>query len=164
MSAKSAVDKRSNVIWVFGDQHRAQALGCNGDGNVHTPNIDNLAAGGVHFNRALSGFPLCCPTRGSLLTGRYPHHCVPGHEHRLPEDQPTIANVFNEEGYETAYFGKWHLDGFQESEGEERTISCLRSAGEASDAGSDMKTTTVRGIAGCTAGRRRSLPLSASGF
>ncbi|MCQ6563221.1 sulfatase-like hydrolase/transferase [Paenibacillus mendelii] len=68
---------RPNVIWVFGDQHRAQALGCSGDPNVHTPNIDNLAAGGVNFNRALSGFPLCCPTRGSLLTGRYPHRCVP---------------------------------------------------------------------------------------
>ncbi len=117
VSVNSAADRRPNVIWVFGDQHRAQALGCNGDSNVHTPNIDNLAAGGVNFNRALSGFPLCCPTRGSLLTGRYPHHCVPGHERRLPEDQPTIANVFNEEGYETAYFGKWHLDGFQESEG-----------------------------------------------
>ena len=117
MSVKSATNDRPNVIWVFGDQHRAQALGCNGDGNVHTPNIDNLAAGGVHFNRALSGFPLCCPTRGSLMTGRYPHHCVPGHEHRLPEEQPTIAHVLNDEGYETAYFGKWHLDGFRENQG-----------------------------------------------
>ncbi|GGD93932.1 sulfatase family protein [Paenibacillus nasutitermitis] len=108
---------RPNVIWVFGDQHRAQALGCSGDPNVHTPNIDNLAASGVYFNRALSGFPLCCPTRGSLLTGRYPHRCVPGHEHRLPEGQPTIADVFNEEGYSTAYFGKWHLDGYEERNG-----------------------------------------------
>ncbi|OUS78602.1 hypothetical protein B1748_00565 [Paenibacillus sp. MY03] len=108
---------RANVIWVFGDQHRAQALGCNGDMNVHTPNIDNLAASGVNFNQALSGFPLCCPTRGSLLTGRYPHNCVPGHEYRLPEGQPTIANVFNDAGYATAYFGKWHLDGFKESNG-----------------------------------------------
>jgi arylsulfatase A-like enzyme len=109
--------KRPNVIWILGDQHRGQALSCNGDFNVHTPNIDNLAALGANFTGAVSGFPLCCPFRGSMLTGRYPHKCVPGHEYRLPPDQPTIADVFNEEGYETAYFGKWHLDGFKEKSG-----------------------------------------------
>ncbi len=81
-----------NVIWIFGDQHRAQALGCMGDPNVHTPNIDRLAAEGLTFTHAVSGFPLCCPFRGSLLTGRYPHHCVPGHEYQMPPEQPTIAH------------------------------------------------------------------------
>jgi arylsulfatase A-like enzyme len=111
------VTRKSNVIWIFGDQHRAQALGCNGDPNVFTPNIDNLAAMGVNFVNAVSGFPLCCPFRGSMLTSRYPHHCVPGHEYQLPSDQKTIAHVFNEHGYDTAYIGKWHLDGFREKEG-----------------------------------------------
>jgi arylsulfatase A-like enzyme len=106
-----------NVIWVFGDQHRAQALGCNGDPNLNTPHIDRLAAEGVNFVQAVSGFPLCCPFRGSLLTSRYPHECVPGHERQLPPEMPTIVDVFKEHGYETAYFGKWHLDGFHESEG-----------------------------------------------
>ena len=106
-----------NVIWIFGDQHRAQALGCNGDPNVTTPNIDRLSAEGLNYERALSGFPLCCPARGSLLTGRYPHACVPGHQHQMPPDSTTIAHVFKENGYHTAYFGKWHLDGFQEREG-----------------------------------------------
>ena len=72
---------------------------------------------GVQFSGAVSGFPLCCPYRGSLLTGRYPHRCVPGHEKQLPPEQPTIAHTFNEEGYDTAYFGKWHLDGFHERDG-----------------------------------------------
>lgn len=112
-----SANKKPNVIWVFGDQHRAQALGCNGDPNLHTPNIDNLAVSGVNFTQAVSGFPLCCPYRGSLLTGIYPHKCVPGHQYRLPSGRPTIAHVFNDHGYETAYFGKWHLDGFQESQG-----------------------------------------------
>ncbi|MCC2686875.1 MAG: sulfatase [Paenibacillaceae bacterium] len=106
-----------NVIWVFGDQHRAQALGVNGDPNVLTPNIDNFAAAGVNFVHAVSGFPLCCPYRGSLLTSVYPHKCVPGHEHQLPPEQPTIAHAFNDAGYHTAYFGKWHLDGFHERTG-----------------------------------------------
>ena len=52
-----------------------------------------------------------------MLTGKYPHHCVPGHEYRLPPDQQTIAHAFKENGYITAYVGKWHLDGFHEREG-----------------------------------------------
>ncbi len=112
----SSLDRR-NVIWIFGDQHRAQALGCNGDSNLSTPNLDRLACEGQNFERAVSGFPLCCPFRGSLLTSRYPHECVPGHEYPLPPEMPTIADVFNEHGYDTAYFGKWHLGGFKEREG-----------------------------------------------
>lgn len=108
--------EKPNVIWIFGDQHRAQALSCNGDPNVSTPNIDILATHGVNFNRAVCGTPLCCPFRGSLLTSRYSHECVPGHEYQMPPELPTIANVFSENGYETAYFGKWHVDGHHESE------------------------------------------------
>jgi len=108
---------RPNVIWLFADQHRAQALSCNGDPNVRTPAHDRLAATGVNFARALSGFPLCCPYRGSLLTGRYPHACVPGHEFALPDGQPTIAKPFQDAGYTTAWFGKWHLSGWKEANG-----------------------------------------------
>ena len=100
---------RPNVIWIVTDQLRAVALSCNGDPNVNTPNIDMLAAVG--------GFPLCCPFRGSMLTGMYPHKCVVGHEYPLPAGQKTLAHVFNDAGYDTAYFGKWHLDGFHEREG-----------------------------------------------
>ena len=110
-------ETRPNVIWIFGDQHRAQATGHAGDPNVYTPNLDRLAAEGLTFTAAVSGFPLCCPFRGSMLTGRYPHHCVPGHEYQMPPDQPTLATIFNEAGYRTSYFGKWHLDGFKEREG-----------------------------------------------
>lgn len=108
---------RPNVIWLFGDQHRQQALSCNGDPNVNSPNIDRMADSGVQFTQAVAGFPLCCPFRGSLLTGRYPHHCVPGHEYPLPEGQPTVAQHFKENGYHTAWFGKWHLSGWRERDG-----------------------------------------------
>jgi arylsulfatase A-like enzyme len=108
---------RQNVIWLFADQHRAQALSCNGDPNVYTPNMDAMGALGVNFTRAVSGFPLCCPFRGALLTGRYPHHCMPGNEYRLDVRQKTIGDTFRETGYQTAYFGKWHLDGFHERDG-----------------------------------------------
>jgi arylsulfatase A-like enzyme len=108
---------KPNVLWVFGDQFRAQALAYNGDPNARTPNLDRAAVNGMTLAGHVSGFPLCCPFRGSLLTSRYPHECVPGHQYPLPEGQKTIANVFNDNGYHTAYFGKWHLGGFHESEG-----------------------------------------------
>jgi arylsulfatase A-like enzyme len=44
-----------NVIWIFGDQHRAQALGINGDPNLSTPHLDTMARQGMNFNRAVSG-------------------------------------------------------------------------------------------------------------
>ena len=113
----SMTTSRPNIIWIFGDQHRAQALGCMGDPNAHTPHLDRLASEGLTFTHAVSGFPLCCPARGTLLTSRYAHDCVPGHQHQLPPESLTIADAFRDSGYHTAYIGKWHLDGFQEAEG-----------------------------------------------
>lgn len=115
--ANDGPQQRSNVIWLIADQWRAQAIGINGDPNVHTPNIDRLSTSGINFDQARSGFPLCCPFRGSMLTSRYPNHMVPGHEYPLPQGQKTIANIFNDAGYHTGYFGKWHLDGYHERNG-----------------------------------------------
>lgn len=110
-------DARPNVIWIFADQFRTQALAASGDPDARTPNLDRAAVNGVTFTNNVSGFPLCCPFRGSLLTSRYPHKCVPGHEYPLPEGQQTIADVFNAGGYHTGYFGKWHLGGWHEADG-----------------------------------------------
>ncbi len=109
--------KKTNMIWIMADQLRADMVGCNGDPNVHTPNIDALAQEGVNFYRAVSTYPLCCPARGTMLTGIYPNRCTLGHEYRMPVDQKTIANVLSEAGYHTAWIGKWHLDGAHEHMG-----------------------------------------------
>lgn len=108
---------RPNIIWIFGDQHRAQALSCMNDPNVSTPNMDALAGEGRHFTRAISSMPLCCPFRGSLITGCYPHKSVPGHEYPLQPGTPTIVQPLKAAGYHTGYFGKWHLDGWHERDG-----------------------------------------------
>ncbi len=108
--------QRPNVIWIFGDQHRAQALSCNGDPNLHTPNIDRLSVNGVNL-QGVAGCPLSSPYRGSLITGRYPHKAVPGHEYPLPTDCKTVAHAFKEGGYHTAWIGKWHIGGLHEKEG-----------------------------------------------
>lgn len=117
LAVKDVPVEQPNVIWLLADQHRAQAIAPNGDPNVRTPNLDRMSVGGVNFERAVSGFPICCPFRGSLLTGKYPHECVPGHEYPLPKGQPTIAAPLKAAGYETAWFGKWHLGGFHERDG-----------------------------------------------
>ncbi|MEM7029235.1 MAG: sulfatase [Chloroflexota bacterium] len=109
--------RKPNVIWVFGDQHRAQALSYRGDPNVFTPNIDNLARDGMRFDCAVSGSPWCAPFRGALLTSTYPHqNGVTRTPSPLDPSTPTIADTFNDAGYHTAYIGKWHLDGSNQRE------------------------------------------------
>lgn len=108
----SRTQKAPNVLWIFGDQLRAQALGHRGDPNVATPEIDRLALGGVRFTDAVAGTPWCTPFRGALLTGKYPHQSgIAGNHDGLPEQLPTIAHTFREHGYRTCWIGKWHLDG-----------------------------------------------------
>ena len=108
---------RPNIIWILSDQHRAQAMGCAGDPNVQTPNIDRMAGPCV---TGIGGSPLCSPFRGSLLTSRYPHQCIPGHDLPLPDDARTVAHAFSAAGYRTSYFGKWHVDGRENRDEETR--------------------------------------------
>ncbi|MFP4355779.1 MAG: sulfatase, partial [Phycisphaerae bacterium] len=109
--------EKPNVIWIFGDQHRAQATSHMQDPNVATPNIDRMAAEGITFTRAVAGCPWCTPFRASLLTGLHPHKSCFQTPQKLDESIPTIAAPLGRAGYETAWFGKWHLDGWPESEG-----------------------------------------------
>ena len=103
--------RQPNVIWIFGDQHRGQCLGCMGDPDAVTPNVDRMATEGLHFTHAVSGGPTCTPFRGSLLTSRYTHECAPQNGDPIPEGMPTISTVLRQNGYQTCYLGKWHLAG-----------------------------------------------------
>jgi arylsulfatase A-like enzyme len=103
---------RPNVILVISDQLRRQALGCYGDPNVSTPHIDALAASGTRFDAASSTYPVCVPYRFSLMTGEYAHtRFIPSIEWRMSPAERTLADEFNDAGYDTALFGKWHLYG-----------------------------------------------------
>ncbi|MDH4239184.1 MAG: sulfatase [Phycisphaerae bacterium] len=106
------ISRRPNLVFILADQWRAQATGYAGDTNARTPNLDKLAAESVNFSNAVSGCPVCCPYRASLLTGRYPlTHGVFLNDVPLNTDAVSIAHAFNKAGFETAYIGKWHLDG-----------------------------------------------------
>lgn len=103
---------KPNVLVLLTDQWRAQATGYAGDPNVSTPHLDSLAAISVNFKNAVSGMPVCSPFRASLLTGQRPlTHGVFMNDVQLDTNAVTIAKVFNKEGYDTGYIGKWHLDG-----------------------------------------------------
>lgn len=104
--------KRPNVLFVFADQWRAQAMGYAGDENARTPNLDRLAGRSVHFANAVSCCPVCSPYRASLLTGRYPlTHGVFLNDVPLRDEAVSLAQAYRAAGYQTAYIGKWHLDG-----------------------------------------------------
>ncbi len=101
-----------NVLIILADQLRRQALGCYGDPNVKTPNIDALAQRGVRFTSACSTYPVCVPFRFSFMTGQYAHtRMVPALRWRMSPAERTLADEFNEAGYQTLYVGKWHLEG-----------------------------------------------------
>ncbi|MEX0653433.1 MAG: sulfatase-like hydrolase/transferase [Phycisphaeraceae bacterium] len=99
-----------NVIFVMTDQQHYRTLGCNGTTEAHTPNIDRLAARGVRFDNHFVTNPVCSPSRGSIITGRYPSESgLWCNGCSLPEPSPTIPKAMSEAGFQTAHFGKLHL-------------------------------------------------------
>lgn len=101
-----------NVVVVFADQLASWALGCYGNTEIKTPNIDQLANDGVIFNYAYCAKAVSTPSRGCMLTGLYPFgHKATNNQMLVDTSVETYADVFNAAGYETAYMGKWHLAG-----------------------------------------------------
>lgn len=104
--------ERPNVVYVFADQWRAQDTGYAGNRQVRTPHLDSLAAQSVNFTHAVAGIPVCCPARACLLTGQHAlTHGVFLNDVHLADDAVSMAKLFKAAGYDTAYVGKWHVDG-----------------------------------------------------
>jgi arylsulfatase A-like enzyme len=103
---------KPNVVFLFADQMRAQAVAYMGDPNVLTPHLDQLAKESVNLTHAVSNCPICTPYRASLLSGQYPlTHGLFMNDLCLPDNGNSLAQVLKADGYDTAYIGKWHLDG-----------------------------------------------------
>ncbi len=102
--------KRPNILLLYTDQQRWDALGANGNREIITPNLDALAARGANFTRCFVQNPVCMPSRISMLSGRYPsslgitHMGVP-----VPEDIVTLPRILKGYGYRTANIGKLHF-------------------------------------------------------
>ncbi|WP_111708491.1 sulfatase-like hydrolase/transferase [Lutibacter citreus] len=109
-----------NVLWIITDDHRPDALECYNQatlgksestlGYVSSPNIDKLASEGVMFVNAYNNSPACGPSRGSLISGRYPFrngHYAFELSHQEPDFvKPSFLQTLQKEGYVTALFGK----------------------------------------------------------
>ena len=103
---------KPNVVFLLTDQWRAQALGYTGNAQVKTPHIDRLAAESANFTHAIAGWPVCCPWRGSFLTGQYPlTHGIIVNDVSISSNPVGLGDAFKQAGYDTAFIGKWHVDG-----------------------------------------------------
>ena len=104
--------KKPNVLLLYTDEHSHWTLGAYGGKVAGTPHLDSIGREGAVFNNFFVNSAVCTPSRGCLMTGRYPHrHGAYRNYVRLGSDNVTIAELFRRAGYETGMAGKWHLDG-----------------------------------------------------
>ncbi len=102
--------KKPNIIFIYTDDQRLDALGAYDNDVIITPQIDALAQQGVRFNNANVVYALCSPSRAALLTGRYGSSNGVLHlEGPLNEGEVTVASYLKKAGYQTAVAGKWHV-------------------------------------------------------
>lgn len=119
LSPLRAAAARPNLLIVMTDQQFSGAMSCRiGRKYIHTPHMDSLAATGTLFTRAYCPNPLCVPSRTSMFSGRYPSETGVQVNDTTPIDPrrfPMMGSIFRKAGYNTAYFGKWHLPYPQEA-------------------------------------------------
>jgi arylsulfatase A-like enzyme len=117
-------DSLPNIIFILTDDMGFSDIACFGGQFVPTPNIDRLAKSGRKFTQYYSAAPICSPSRAGLITGMYPgrwnfstyldnkkHNANAQQADFLDTTAPSIARFFQQAGYATAHFGKWHLGG-----------------------------------------------------
>ncbi|MGL1890913.1 MAG: sulfatase-like hydrolase/transferase [Spirochaetaceae bacterium] len=103
---------KPNVLLLFSDQHQAACMSSENHPDVSTPNLDNLAKGGIKFNRAYCQDAICTPSRISMITGVHPRGLGVFDNDEIPsivKDTVPLSEYFSKKGYETAAFGKRHL-------------------------------------------------------
>jgi arylsulfatase len=108
--------KKPNIVVIMCDQLRYDALGCNGNPVLQTPNIDQLAARGMSFCHAYTPNPLCVPARISFTTGCYSHRAANGSKDNngiIREGFPLLGEELAARGYETYAIGKLHYLPYQ---------------------------------------------------
>ena len=125
VTSAEAAASRPNIILIMADDMGYTDLGCYG-GEIETPHLDALAAGGLRFTHFYNT-ARCCPTRAALMTGLYPHQAgvghmigakarrdVPAYAGDLNRNCVTIAEVLHDAGYRTYMAGKWHVTPYND--------------------------------------------------
>ena len=121
-AADAPQSAKPNFLLIVADDLNWRDLGCTGSPDVKSPNIDRLAREGIDFQQFNVLNPVCSPSRTAALTGMYParfsvhqHFAAPAQnaERNMPDwldpKAPTTARFFQQAGYRTGHFGKWHL-------------------------------------------------------
>jgi len=124
LAVLAGAEKPTNVIYILADDLGYGDVGCFGQKDIRTPNLDKLASQGMRFTQHYSGSTVCAPSRSVLMTGLHTGHTpIRGNQEVQPEGQQplpagmlTLPKLFKSKGYATAAFGKWGL-GFPGSEG-----------------------------------------------
>jgi len=102
--------RQPNVLLLYTDQHRWDALGCSGNKHIHTPHLDCLAGGGALLSNAFANSPVCMPSRQSMLAGQYPSAIgTMDNGVEMPRDVLTVHKLLKRHGYHTGNVGKLHF-------------------------------------------------------
>lgn len=118
--AAAYAGERPNIVYIFTDQQTANAMSCRGNTDVHTPNMDRLAAAGMTFVNAYCTAPLSGPSRAAMFTGHRPDEVgmlVNGAPMPDSLQDVTLGSLVKEAGYDCAYAGKWHLPQLEVPDG-----------------------------------------------
>ena len=103
-------DKPPNILFIMSDDHASHAISSYGSRINQTPNIDRIAEGGIRFDNCFCTNAICTPSRATILTGTYNHvNEVTTLSTPMDNRLQTFPKLLQENGYQTAIFGKWHL-------------------------------------------------------
>ena len=109
--------EKPNIVFIMADDHASKAISAYNAGINKTPNIDRLALEGMRLNHCYVTNSICTPSRAAILTGTYNHvNCVTTLETPLNNRLPNVAKHLQNNGYQTAIIGKWHLGEGKEHE------------------------------------------------
>jgi N-acetylglucosamine-6-sulfatase len=108
----SYAQRPKNIIFILSDDHRYDYMGFHPESPefLNTPGMDRMAEEGAHLANAFVSTSLSSPSRASILTGQYPfRHGVVDNYNVMPDGTPLFSEALQEAGYQTGYFGKWHI-------------------------------------------------------
>ena len=105
-------ERKSKIVFIMTDTQRADMLGCYADTGLTTPCLDRLASQGMRFAQAYTTQPVCGPARSAIFSGQFPHsNGVFTNGQPYYDNVKTLGRRLEDNGFHTAYIGKWHLDG-----------------------------------------------------
>ena len=107
---KNKNQKMPNILWICTDQQRADTIAGLGNPRINTPNLDALMKQSVTFTNAFCQTPICSPSRGSFMTGRYPRETnIKSNAEYIRPTEKLVSRILADQGYDCGLAGKLHL-------------------------------------------------------